>query len=228
MPTRDPSSPTPPVGASGSGTSPRSGLPARPLRADAARNRALLLRAATDAFRRHGVEVPLEEVARSAGVGIGTLYRHFPTRCDLVLAAYSAQVEAVEQRAVDLAAELPPADALHAWMHGFVEFHATKMGLSNLLRQMTEGHPETFQRARAQLLDAAEHVLAPAVDAGVVRPDATATELLRALGGICLAASAPNRRDSTSGAVVDLVFDGLRYGAPVGTGAPPAAATHAR
>ncbi|CCH80135.1 putative tetR family transcriptional regulator [Nostocoides japonicum T1-X7] len=193
--------------------------PDKPLRADAARNRARLLDAAIAAFTDHGVDVPLEDVAKAAGVGIGTLYRHFPTRCDLVLAAYSSQVDAVEQRSIDLSQQLPPEEALHEWMRGFVDFYAVKMGMVNLLRQMMQGNPETFERTRARLLASAERVLTPAMEAGLVRSDATPQELVRALGGICLAATTPDGQE-TSRAVVDLVYDGLRYGAPATAGSP--------
>jgi len=183
----------------------------KPLRADAARNRRKLLDAATDAFMSRGGDVPLDEIARSAGVGIGTLYRHFPTREDLVLAIYGQQVEDLVRQAEELPTQMPPADALHEWMRGFVDYYAVKMGMVHLLRSMTEGRPEAFQRARGQLLEAAGRILQPAIDAGAVRSDITPQELTRALGGICLANTNPEGQE-TSLALVDLVFDGLRYG----------------
>ncbi len=185
----------------------------KPLRADAARNRNKLLDAATTAFTDRGVDVSLEDIARSAGVGIGTLYRHFPTREDLVMAVYGHQVDALVQRSHELPEQLPPGEALHEWMRGFVDYYAVKMGMVNLLRSMMEGsRAEAFQCAREQLLEAAERVLQPAIDAGAVRADVTAQELSRALGGICLASSTPDGQ-ATSLAIVDLVFDGLRFGA---------------
>lgn len=185
----------------------------KPLRADAARNRDRLIDAATRMFTDHGVEVSLEDIARAAGVGIGTLYRHFPSRCDLVLAVYGTQVDALDERSRLLPTQLPPGDALHEWMRGFVDYYAAKMGMVNLLRSMMQGQPETFERARAVMRESAERVLAPAVAAGVIRADATAPELVRALGGICLASVSPEGQE-TSLALVDLVYDGLRYGAP--------------
>jgi AcrR family transcriptional regulator len=185
----------------------------KPLRADAARNRARLVEVATERFTSDGVDVSLEDVAKEAGVGIGTLYRHFPTRCDLVLAVYGTQVEALEERSRILPTQLPPGEALHEWMRGFVDYYAVKMGMVNLLRSMMQGQPETFEQARATMRAAAERVLAPAVEAGVVRSDANAPDLLRALGGICLASTTPEGQE-TSLALVDLVYDGLRYGAP--------------
>jgi AcrR family transcriptional regulator len=185
----------------------------KPLRADAARNRARLVEVATAKFTTDGVDVSLEDVAKEAGVGIGTLYRHFPTRYDLVLAVYGTQVEALAERSRILPAQLPPGEALHEWMRGFVDYYAVKMGMVNLLRSMMQGQPETFAQARATLRESAERVLAPAVEAGVVRADANAPELLRALGGICLASTTPEGQE-TSLALVDLVYDGLRFGAP--------------
>lgn len=184
----------------------------KPLRADAARNRQKLVEVATKAFT-EDVDIALDEIAKRAGVGIGTLYRHFPTRCDLVLAVYGDQVAGLEQRSYDLPKELAPGEALHEWMRGFVEYYAVKMGLINLLRSMMQGNPETFESARRVMRESAERVLRPAIEAGVVRPDATAEKLTRALGGICLASATPEGQQ-TSLAVVDLVYDGLRFGAP--------------
>lgn len=184
----------------------------KPLRADAARNRQKLVEVATTAFT-DDVDTPLDEIAKRAGVGIGTLYRHFPARSDLVLAVYGDQVAALEQRSYDLPKELEPGEALHEWMRGFVGYYAVKMGLINLLRSMMQGNPETFESARNRMRESAARVLQPAIDAGVVRPDANATELTRALGGVCLASSTPEGQ-VTSLAIVDLIYDGLRFGAP--------------
>ncbi|RNI19625.1 TetR/AcrR family transcriptional regulator [Flexivirga caeni] len=184
----------------------------KPLRADAARNRQKLIDVATTAFT-DDVDTPLDEIAKRAGVGIGTLYRHFPTRCDLVLAVYGDQVAGLEQRSYDLPQELEPGEALHEWMRGFVEYYAVKMGLINLLRSMTQGDPETFESARRVMRESAARVLQPAIDAGVVRADANPAELVRGLGGVCLASGTPEGQE-TSLAVVDLIYDGLRFGAP--------------
>jgi AcrR family transcriptional regulator len=186
--------------------------PAKSLRADAARNRQKLIDVATVAFTERGVDVSLDEIARTAGVGIGTLYRHFPTREDLVLAIYGSQIESLEARSIELPHELPPGDALREWMRGFVDYYAVKMGMVNLLRSMMAGRPETFEHARATMLASAERVLQPAIAAGVVRADVSGPELMRALGGICLASTTPDGQE-TSLALVDLVYDGLRFGA---------------
>jgi AcrR family transcriptional regulator len=182
------------------------------LRADAARNRQKLIDVATAAFTERGADVPLDEIARTAGVGIGTLYRHFPTREDLVLAIYGSQIKGLEDRSFELPTQFPPGEALRQWMHGFVDYYAVKQGMVHLLRSMTDGRQETFESARATLLESAERVLQPAIDAGAVRADVSGAELVRALGGICLAGTSPGGL-ATSLALVDLVFDGLRFGA---------------
>jgi AcrR family transcriptional regulator len=193
-----------------------SGDEVRALRADAARNRAKLLDAATALFAQRGVETSLDDVAKSAGVGIGTLYRHFPTREDLVLAVYGAQVDALDERSRELATSEDPAAALREWMHGFVDFYAVKQGMVTLLRTMMNGSRSgQFEHTRQTLREATERMLAPAVEAGAIRPDVSAPDLLRALGGICLTSEPRTTPPSSTLALVDLVFDGLRYGAPV-------------
>jgi AcrR family transcriptional regulator len=186
------------------------------LRADAARNRARLLDAATKQFAERGVETSLDDVAKAAGVGIGTLYRHFPTREDLVLAVYGAQIDALDARSRELATSEDPGEALREWMRGFVDFYAVKQGMVTLLRTMMDGsRSEHFAQTRETLRLAAERMLAPAIEAGVVRQDVAAPELIRALGGICLTSDPKSTPPSSTLALVDLVYDGLRYGAPV-------------
>ncbi|MGZ4745985.1 MAG: TetR/AcrR family transcriptional regulator [Oryzihumus sp.] len=186
------------------------------LRADAARNRARLLDAATRQFAERGVETSLDDVAKAAGVGIGTLYRHFPTREDLVLAVYGAQIDALDERSRELATREDPGEALREWMRGFVDFYAVKQGMVTLLRTMMDGgRSEHFAQTRETLRLAAERMLAPAIKAGVVRQDVAAPELIRARGGICLTSDPKATPASSTLALVDLVYDGLRYGAPV-------------
>ena len=186
------------------------------LRADAARNRARLLEVATRMFAERGVETSLDDVAKAAGVGIGTLYRHFPTREDLVLAVYGAQIDALDERSRELAVSEDPGEALREWMRGFVDFYAVKQGMVTLLRTMIEGsRSQHFEQTRETLRVAAERMLTPAIEAGVIRQDVAAPELLRALGGICLTSDPKSTPPSSTLALVDLVYDGLRYGAPV-------------
>ena len=186
------------------------------LRADAARNRSRLLDAATAAFADRGADASLDDIAKAAGLGIGTLYRHFPTREDLVLAVYGAQIDALDQRSRELASSDDPGEALREWMRGFVDFYAVKQGMVTLLRTMMNGsRASQFEQTRATMRAAAERVLAPATEAGVIRKDVAAPELIRALGGICLTSDPKSTPPSSTLALVDLVYDGLRFGAPV-------------
>src|SRR4029079_6468067 len=147
-----------------------SGDEGKTLRADAARKRVRLLDAATASFAERGVETSLDDVAKAAGVGIGTLYRHFPTREDLVLAVYGAQIDALDQRSRELASSDDPGEALREWMRGFGDFSAVKQGMVTLLRTMMNGsRAGQFEQTRATMREAAERVLAPATEAGVIR-----------------------------------------------------------
>lgn len=184
----------------------------RPLRADAQRNRDKLLRVAAEAFTDVGVDVALEEIARRAGVGIGTFYRHFPTREALVVAVYRQQIDDLAAAARELPLVHPPADALREWMHAFVDYAAVKRGMVALLKSMMETDSHLFDDARANLHAAAGSLMTAAVEAGEIRPDVGPTEVIRAIGGICMATDRPGSQE-TAIALVDLVFDGLRYGA---------------
>ncbi|WP_071606600.1 TetR/AcrR family transcriptional regulator [Luteipulveratus halotolerans] len=189
----------------------------KPMRADAARNRDKLLKVATQTFTDKGADASLDHIAKAAGVGIGTLYRHFPTREDLVMAVYSRQIDALEERSHELPAQHDPVEALHEWMRGFVDYYAVKQGMVTLLRSMMQSSPDAFAEARGRLRAATERILQPAIDAGGIRGDVSAEELLRALGGICLSSGTPAGATASAAstiALVDLVFDGLRYGAP--------------
>lgn len=197
-------------GVGGAGPAPR-----RPLRADARRNRDAVLTAAAEAFAREGVQAPLEEIARSAGVGVGTLYRHFPTREALVFGVYAREVELLAGSATQLAAELGPAEALREWMLRYVRYAATKRGLLGMLRTMMADDTSLFDRTKAQIAAAAESLLAAAVAAGEIRPDVRPEDLTRSIHGVCMASSPETAGGSDCAArLVGLVFDGLRYGAP--------------
>lgn len=185
----------------------------RPLRADAQRNRDRLIDVATTAFTDSGVDVALEDVARRAEVGIGTLYRHFPTREALVMAMYHKQIDDLEIAAQQLPLSYGPAEALRLWMRGFVDYGAVKRGLVVLLRTMMETDSDLFDHARTTLRESAEALMTAAADAGEIRPDFAASDVIRALGGICMATDRPDA-GATALALVDLIFDGLRYGAP--------------
>jgi AcrR family transcriptional regulator len=192
-----------------------SASPVRPLRADAVRNREHLLEVAAGEFAANGADVPLEDIARQAGVGIGTLYRHFPTRGALVEAVYRHEVDALVVRADELLATLPPDQALVEWMHLFVRHVATKRGMMSVLKPLMSAGSTLFEETRGRAVAAASRLLAAGVAAGTVRSDVDGGDLLRAVGGICM--SNEQGQPQASDRLVGLLFDGLRHGAP---GAP--------
>lgn len=171
------------------------------------------MQAAAQAFAEHGVEASLEDVARRADVGIGTLYRHFPTRDSLVLAAYRHEVDVLCESADELLASLPPDEALAAWMQRFVGYVATKRGMASALKTMMGTDAALFDDCRRQMNDAATRLLDAASATGGVRSDVSAADLLRAMGGICLATDGTDWPDQAR-PLVGLLVDGLRYGAP--------------
>ena len=174
----------------------------RPQRADARRNFDALLAAAREAFSERGTDASLEDIARRAGVGIGTLYRHFPTRQDLFQAVYVGGVEDLCHRASDTA-DLPPWDAFVAWVDAFAGFVSTKMALKEAL-----GRDERmFSSCRAAMLDAAEPVFRRAQEAGEIRSDTTFDDVLRLLAGIIAATYVAARQREH---VLRMALDGLR------------------
>jgi AcrR family transcriptional regulator len=179
-------------------------------RADAVRNRDLLLTAAADAFAARGAEVPLEDIARAAGVGIGTLYRHFPTRDALVEAVYRHEIDVLCERADELLVELPPDQALGEWMQLFVRHVATKNGMLSVLKVMMSTNATFAEQTRGRAAGAATKLLEAGAAAGTVRADVTGEDLVRAVRGICMT---EQERSEASVRLVDLIFDGLRHGA---------------
>jgi AcrR family transcriptional regulator len=202
------------------------GGPSRPLRADARRNRENLLAAADVAFSEHGVEVSLEEIARQAGVGIGTLYRHFPTRDALIEAVYRREVELLCDAADTALRELPPEQALETWMQRFVRYAATKRGMATALKSMVGAESELselFAYSHRRVEAAASAILTAAVQAGAIRSDVEPMDVLRMLSGICMVTGSALEEQAPR--MVALVLDGLRYGArPGATGSAPNAA----
>ena len=183
----------------------------RPLRADATRNRERLLDAAAAAFAAKGSDVPLEDVAHAAGVGIGTLYRHFPTRGSLVEAVYRHEVDVLSDSADELLATLPPDEALSAWLQLFVRHVATKRGMLAALKSIIGTDTTFFEQSRARAVVAANKILEAGVAADTIRADIDGSDLLRAVGGICM--STDQERTEASERLVGLLFDGLRHGA---------------
>ena len=187
----------------------------RPLRKDAQRNRDLLLNVAAAVFAAHGVEYPLEDIAREAGVGIGTLYRHFPTRGALIEAVYRREVTQLCDSVDDLLASLTADEAIEAWMYNFVAYIAAKRGLSAALRDMMAAEPDLFAITRAHISGAATKVLTAAVEAGAIRPVIDADDLIRAMGAICMVTDDAGYSDRAK-TLVSLLLDGMRSGAPHG------------
>jgi AcrR family transcriptional regulator len=181
-------------------------------RADARRNNDALIEAATRAFAGN-VDVPLEEIARRAGLGIGTLYRHFPNRDALVLAVYRRDVAQLIDGAAELTRTLPAYDALAAWMRRFVIHAATKRGMRGALKAMSESNPHLFADVRNQLLETIGQLSGAAADEGAIRADVEVEDILRALGGICMVSEGDDWQDR-SARLLRLLLDGLRFGAP--------------
>jgi AcrR family transcriptional regulator len=181
-------------------------LSKRPKRADALRNYEKLVAAAREAFTEADRSASLEDIARRAGVGIGTLYRNFPTRADLVQAVYVDEVEALSRSAGELE-RLEPWEALTAWLQGFVGYVATKQALADELFAVAQ-RDAVFAGCRAMLHAAGEPLLRRAQDAGIVRPDVTIEEVIRLVGGI---AKIPADDPADVQRVLAVALDGLRY-----------------
>jgi AcrR family transcriptional regulator len=178
-------------------------------RADARRNEEALLEAAAEAFVASGVDVPVRDIAAKAGVGVGTIYRHFPTRADLIVAVYRHQVEACAQAGpVLLANSSSPHAALASWINLFVDFLVTKHGLAAAL----QSDAAAFETLHAYFLDRLVPVCAQLLDAaaaaGEILPDTDAYELMRAVGSLCAGAGHDPRYDARR--MVALVIAGLR------------------
>ncbi|MEV4713348.1 TetR family transcriptional regulator [Micromonospora sp. NPDC049374] len=184
--------------------------PSRPLRADALRNRQRLLEAAVRAFSRSGAEVTLEQIARDAGVGIGTLYRHFPTREALVEAAYRNELERLCDSAAELLERLPPEVATRAWMDHFIDYLATKREMADALRLVIAAGTNPFAQSRDRLIAAVDRLLTAGAAAGTVRSDVDPGDVLAGLSGVSLAAGGREQRDQAQ-RLLDLLMDGLRY-----------------
>jgi AcrR family transcriptional regulator len=182
----------------------------RMLRADAQRNRDRLLEVAAHAFAAGG-DVTLEAIAREAGVGIGTLYRHFPTRESLVEAAYRNELARLCDAAAELLGANAPEQALRLWMDRFVDYATTKRGMKDALRAVVASGGNPFAHSRDRLVEALDLLLRAGAEAGTLRPDADATDLLTGLSGVSLAAGEPAQR-AQAGRLLDLLVDGLRFG----------------
>ncbi len=182
----------------------------RPLRADAQRNRELLLTAAVAAFSRAEPEATLEAIARAAGVGIGTLYRHFPSREALIDAAYRSELARLCDSVPDLLAILPPDRAMRAWMDSFVDYMTTKRGMAGALRAVVASGGNPFAESRARLLAALDALLRAGTQEGLLRPHVSPDDVLVGISGVSVFAAEPSQRVQ-AGRLLDLIMDGLRY-----------------
>jgi AcrR family transcriptional regulator len=178
-------------------------------RADAVRNRERVLEAAKAVFSTGGADASLEAVARRAGVGIGTLYRHFPTRESLFEAVYRREVEQLSELAEHLKNEADPVEALRKWLRSNVEFVATKKGMMAALALAAHGSSELFTFSFDRLTKAVGALLQRAVTAGKIRADIGPEDVLRALVGMCYIHDQPGWQ-STVLRLLDVFVDGLR------------------
>ncbi len=191
----------------------RSAETAPKLRADAARNRERVLAAAKAVFSAGGPDASLEAVARRAGVGIGTLYRHFPTREALFEAVYRREVTHLTDLAEELRSAPAPVEALRRWLRSNVEFVATKKGMSAALALAVHGSSELYAYTFDRLTKAVGALLERAVAAGEIRPDIGPEDLLRTLVGMCYMHDQPGWQASVL-RMVDVFVDGLRVRSP--------------
>ncbi|MER5881296.1 TetR/AcrR family transcriptional regulator [Streptomyces sp. NPDC060235] len=183
----------------------------RAKRADARRNQESLLDAAAAIFAESGVEAPVRDVAARAGVGTATIYRHFPTRADLIIAVYRHQVEACAEAGPALLAAGPsPYAALTRWIDLFVDFLVTKHGLAAVLQPDNTAFDGLHTYFLDRLLPVCTRLLDAAADSGEIRPDLKAYELMRGVGNLCIGAGNDPRYDARR--LVTLLIAGLRRG----------------
>jgi AcrR family transcriptional regulator len=178
----------------------------RPQRADARANHDKLVAAARALFTEKGTSAPLEEVAERAGVGIGTLYRHFPTRQALLEAVYVDEFEAMARAATELE-ELPPWDALSQWLHQYVGFAATKRALNEALME-TDPDSNVLLTCRTAIATAGTELVERAQRAGVIRNDTSFMDVVRMVGAIAMV---PTEDPEQKKRLLELALDGLRY-----------------
>jgi AcrR family transcriptional regulator len=183
--------------------------PARKPRVDAQRNRERLLEVAKAAFADEGPDVSLDEIARRAGVGIGTLYRHFPTRDAIVGAVYRREVEQLAGSATLLLGSLSPGEALREWMRLFVDYIATKKVMASALDSIVGGATELYASSGTQITDAMFLLVDRAGAIGDIRPDVDPNDLLRALVGFTRLNTSPDWQASAL-RLIDILMDGLR------------------
>ena len=181
----------------------------RRLRADAKVNQDRVLQAAARAFAQDGASASVRAIAKDAGVGIGTIYRRFPTREDLVWAIYRNEVDRVCALVPGLLAQQPPAQALHAWMESFLGFLTARRGMADALKAALSADKGQRLQTRALITAALAALLQAGAANGTIRPDADALDVMMALGGISLIAGEPEQHEQAA-RLLDLLMDGLR------------------
>jgi AcrR family transcriptional regulator len=180
----------------------------RTKRVDAQRNLRSLLQAALDVFAESGVDAPVRAIAERAGVGVGTVYRHFPQRADLIVAVMKSQIDDCADAAATIAAEHEPGEALAHWMQRYVDFILTKRGLSGALQSDSAAYAALPEYFYGRLRPALTSLLDKAVEQNVIRPGYEADELLRAVATLCKAN--PDEDTAATRKMVGLIVDGLR------------------
>lgn len=186
-------------------------IPKRQVRADALRNEDAILLAAKEVFAENGVDAPVRTIAARAGVGIGTLYRRFPKRSDLVTGVFCLEVDACAAEAEKLSNEFPAVEALVRWLQRYTRFLATKKGLAAALHSGDPAFDALPDYFRANFEPALTGLLAAAAATGKIRDDIAAYDLLSAIGSLSVIAA--NQGSSHSLSMVNLLIDGLRYSA---------------
>jgi AcrR family transcriptional regulator len=179
------------------------------VRADARRNYDRLLEVAVHAFATDGAYVALEGIAKTAGVGIGTLYRHFPTREALVEAVYRHELTDLCDAVPGLLQSLPPDQATRAWMDRFIDYLSTKHYMAEALRAVIASGGNPFAESRGRLIVAVTSLLDAGAAAGTLQPGIEPNDVLVAINGVSLAAGEPNQREQ-AGRILDLILEGLR------------------
>lgn len=183
--------------------------PVRKPRADAQRNRDKVLDVARDAFTRLGAEASLDDIAKQAGVGAGTLYRHFPTRDELLKAVYHSEVEKLASAEKKFAEAMPPLEALRAWMLLFVDYIATKKIIAAALNEMVGGPKKMFEASHERIWGAIRGLVNRAIKSGDIRKDLDPIDLLRALIGVANLSASPDWQQSAR-RLVDILITGSR------------------
>ena len=178
-------------------------------RMDAQRNRERILEVAKDAFARSGAGTSLDDIAKQAGVGAGTLYRHFPTRDALLEAVYRTEVEKLAAAERKLAQDLSPVEALRAWMLLFVDYIAAKQIIASALNTLVGGPSKVYEASGAQITGAIRALVERAIESGDIRRDLDPLDLLRALIGVSNVACGPDWQQSAR-RLVDILITGSR------------------